>query len=176
MPFHIGALLLATMSMAAPAAQAASMQSNLALLDAARDGKTAIVQSLLDDGAAVNVRNRFGNTPLLYAARMGHLETVKLLIDRGAEINKPNLNNISPLTEAAYHGHVDIVQVLLDGGAATEVVDNSGKTALVYAAGTGNVSLQARPHSSLRVRLFGSKPSDLPTSSSSWNSPLRTPP
>ena len=50
----------------------AGRERNFQLLDAAREGHLGRVQALLQSGATVNVRNRFGNTPLLYAARGGH--------------------------------------------------------------------------------------------------------
>ncbi|MEE8055712.1 MAG: ankyrin repeat domain-containing protein, partial [Gammaproteobacteria bacterium] len=54
----------------------ADREQDFLLLDAAKEGKTGTVRALLEEGAMVNMRNRFGNTPLLYAARGGHTETV----------------------------------------------------------------------------------------------------
>ena len=56
---------------------------HLSLLDAAKEGDSAQVQVLLDQGAAIKTRNRFGNSTLIYAAREGHLQVAKLLIEKG---------------------------------------------------------------------------------------------
>ena len=45
---------------------------NLQLLTAARAGDLAAVQRLLGDGAAINARNRLGETPLMVAIKRGH--------------------------------------------------------------------------------------------------------
>ena len=57
------------------------------LMSAARSGDINTVKNLLDKGADVNEKDRFGYTPLKSAAYAGHTETVKLLIDKGADID-----------------------------------------------------------------------------------------
>ncbi len=42
---------------------------NFRLFDAAGEGDLERVRQLLDEGALVSARNRFGNTALIYAAR-----------------------------------------------------------------------------------------------------------
>ncbi|KAJ1470449.1 ankyrin repeat protein, partial [Baffinella frigidus] len=47
--------------------------------EAAREGRTAIVQLLMVKGAEIQVRTKKRETPLLLAAREGQNETVQLL-------------------------------------------------------------------------------------------------
>lgn len=54
---------------------------------AAGEGRLDIVRYLLDEGADVNVRERFGHTPLAEAAYYGHVPVIKELVFRGADLN-----------------------------------------------------------------------------------------
>ena len=55
---------------------------------AIRGNDNAQIETLLRNGAAVDVRDRRGGaTPLMNAAAFGSIETMKLLIDKGADVN-----------------------------------------------------------------------------------------
>ena len=54
------------------------------LRNACADGKSDIVQFLLERGANPNSRDNEGKTPLMAAAITGRLEVVKLLVEHGA--------------------------------------------------------------------------------------------
>jgi hypothetical protein len=54
---------------------------------AAGQGRVNAVRYLLDHGADVNVREKFGRTPLMEAAYSGYPEVIKELLFRGADIN-----------------------------------------------------------------------------------------
>lgn len=57
------------------------------LHNAVYSGDINAVKTLIEQGADVNEKHRFGQTHLYTAARLGHTEIVKLLIDRGADID-----------------------------------------------------------------------------------------
>ena len=59
------------------------------LLTAARKGDLPGVKALLEKGAALEAKSRYGQTPLFFAARNGHEEIVKFLLAKGAsaEVN-----------------------------------------------------------------------------------------
>ncbi|MCS5659205.1 MAG: ankyrin repeat domain-containing protein, partial [Dehalococcoidia bacterium] len=62
-----------------------SRQLNFALLDAVEYVRIEDVRRLLDLGASVKARNRFGNTALLLAAQKGHLNIMQLLLGAGSD-------------------------------------------------------------------------------------------
>src|SRR5690348_5646877 len=59
--------------------QISAIEVSLALFSAADRNCTAFATELLDSGASVDARDRFGARPLSHAARFGHLEMVDLL-------------------------------------------------------------------------------------------------
>ena len=71
-------------------------QLNFRLFDEARAGNTTVVKQLLNQGAQVDARNRFGNTALLLAVRAGHSDTAKTLLAAGADAS---INNRSYAVE-----------------------------------------------------------------------------
>jgi len=84
-------------------AQQATININAELLQAARRGSEATVRTLLDQGAAVDSRNRLGDTPLNIAAKNGHTHLGLYLIERGADVNQKDLAGVTPLMSAAYN-------------------------------------------------------------------------
>ncbi|HVF86459.1 MAG TPA: ankyrin repeat domain-containing protein [Pyrinomonadaceae bacterium] len=132
-------------------AQDAKQQLNDQLYEAVRKGDAATVKSLLDQGADVNAKFRYGATALFKAAERGHTEIVKLLLERGADVNvKDTFYNATPMTWALDKGHVEVVQALLDKGAGN--VDD----VLTTGAGKGNMKLVQ-----LALAKGGAKPESL---------------
>lgn len=105
---------------------------------AARSGKIAIVQLLLDNGADVNVRigGRCGSA-LAVAAHERKKAIVQLLLDNSADVNaKLSGSYGSALAAAAYGGDEAIVQLLLDNGADVNAqLSGSYGSALAAAGG-----------------------------------------
>jgi len=67
------------------------------LSDAAKKGKLARIEELLDEGADVNMMDENWYTPLHYASKYGHLEAVKLLIEKGADVMAMDGGHRTPL-------------------------------------------------------------------------------
>ena len=84
---------------------------------AAKDGRNANVQSLLDEGADVNAKDWRGGTALMQAAQSGHIGTVRILLDRGADVNVQDHFGQTALTKAIHGNHVEIVELLKQNGA-----------------------------------------------------------
>ncbi|HEX8492252.1 MAG TPA: ankyrin repeat domain-containing protein [Pyrinomonadaceae bacterium] len=127
--------LLIILSLAFTAvAQDTKQTLNDQLWEAARKGDAAVVKALLDKGADVNAKFRYGATALSYAADKGHFEVVKILLERGADVNvRDTFYNATPLQWATEKSHTAIVKALLDKGA--EGVDE----VLLAGARNGNV-------------------------------------
>lgn len=93
-----------------PAKQALNEQ----LYEAARKGDAAEVRALLDKGADVDAKFRYGATALFKAAERGHTEVVKLLLERGADAKvKDTFYGATAMTWAVDKGHVGVVRALL---------------------------------------------------------------
>ena len=82
--------------------------------EAVRKGDLAAVTSLLDQGAEVNAKFRYGTTALFKAAERGHVEIVKLLLARGADVTvKDTFYGATAMTWALDNDHVEVVTALL---------------------------------------------------------------
>jgi hypothetical protein len=104
------------------------------LLIAANEGQEAIVQYLLDHGAAVNVRDDYGRTPLILAAHhYPNQSVVKLLLKAGADVNARDGDGKTALMLAAPQGDPETVRFLLHHGADLSARNRWGQTALGYA-------------------------------------------
>jgi ankyrin repeat protein len=107
------------------------------LMAAALHGQSEMVDCLLRHGADPRARNHRGVTPLLWAAR--EPAKVRMLIDRGADANAASDLDNTPLMAAA--GSPDAapsVQILLEHGADPLRRNKSGRSALFFAAQSGN--------------------------------------
>src|SRR6476661_1277580 len=113
------------------------INANGQLVLAAKFGNTARVASLLKEGAAVNSRDREGDTPLNMAAAKGNADLAAVLLQAGADVNLANLSGVTPLMAASFASKPEIVQALLAAGARTEPQDRVKKTATTYAAAQG---------------------------------------
>jgi ankyrin repeat protein len=107
------------------------------LHDAAKSGDTELVQTLIADGADVNLLNRSDWPALHYAAINGHAETVQAFINAGANVDILGAAGRTALCYAAGHGGIATVQVLIAAGANLNSQDNTGWTALHYACCAG---------------------------------------
>jgi ankyrin repeat protein len=140
-------------------------QGNTLLMIAVRNNNPQLVDILMNAGAKLNLRNRYGETaimlasykglyniveklyikgaevkhdgwnPLLYAATNGHANVIQLLLDGGVPINSTSPNGTTPLMMAARGNHLDAVNVLLKNGADPNLKNDAGKTAVTFALG-----------------------------------------
>jgi hypothetical protein len=140
------ALLFVLLSGSLVLAQDSKQQLNDQLFEAARAGDAALVASLLDKGADVNAKFRYGTTALFKAAERGHTKVVKVLLDRGADATiRDTFYKATAMTWALDHGHAEIVGLLLDKipDSATEVLltgAREGNASLVKVAVTKTIS------------------------------------
>lgn len=108
------------------------------LVEAAREGNSAVVKLLLDTpGVNANTKSETeGQTPLHLAVWHGPEEIVKLLLDNpGVDVNLPNKQGQTPLHLAVSRGHTAAVLLLLQTpGIEVNADDRYGHTPLRSAA------------------------------------------
>lgn len=103
----------------------------MALLDAARNGDVAAVETGLDDGTDVNARDPESNTPLMLTRDP---VIARRLIAAGADVNARNRQASTPLIEAAKNGAAEVARLLVQHGADLEARDQeANQTALEWA-------------------------------------------
>ena len=121
----------------AAAAQISKQELNDQLYEAVRRGDTTAVTTLLDKGADVNAKFRYGATALFKAAERGNADIVKLLLARGADATvRDTFYNAKAMTWALGDNiNVDLVRSLLEKD-PTSVED-----VLIAGVSNGNVAL-----------------------------------
>jgi len=118
-----------------------NLSTNARFLMAARDADAAALSRELAAGAAINSRNRLGETALIVVLKKDRADLANLLIYAGADVNIAAVNGITPLMAASYGGHDAIVKRLMAKGADLRAVDRLQKNAMVYAAGEGRTEV-----------------------------------
>jgi ankyrin repeat protein len=137
-------LAIATLlAVVVPTARAADedLSVNARLLVSARGADRPGIERALQQGAAVDSRNRLGESALIVVLKSNHPDLARPLLDAGANVNQPAINGVTPLMAASHAGQADIVRVLLAKGAAVDAVDRIGKNAMTYAAGEGHTDI-----------------------------------
>jgi ankyrin repeat protein len=110
--------------------------------DAARRGDLQAVTKLLEQGVALDAKDKTGETPLLSASLAGHTDMVAILVKRGASTASRNDRGLTPLHGAAYAGSLETVRLLVESGAAVNDADNVFKvTPLIVAAEEGHADV-----------------------------------
>lgn len=114
-----------------------------ALIVAASQGHTAIIEELLDmDEIEIDgVDLLAGETALTSASKNGCTEAASTLLSRGAAVDCRNRKAMSPLLLAVKEGHWAVTERLLQNHADLEQVDPNEKTSLIIAAEEGHVGL-----------------------------------
>jgi len=89
---------------------------------------------LLEHGAHIDVKDKYGWTPLLLASEFNVFNAVTALVEKGADINfKLNDNKWTPLHIAARWGHLQIIKYLVENGADPNAKTADGQTPLEVA-------------------------------------------
>ena len=117
-----------------------SVDRDVPLVDAVRNGDAAAVRALVKDRAAVTKPEPDGTTALHWAAERDDLDTADLLIRAGANVRAANRYGITPLYLASTNGSAAMIEKLLAAGADPNTALPEGETALMTAARTGNAS------------------------------------
>jgi ankyrin repeat protein len=99
------------------------------------------VNVLLDYGAGVDDRGRYGLTALHYAVRGGKLPLIKLLVERGAHVDALDDDGLTPLLQLAKTRSkadpIPVMELLAASGANLNARDGTQGTLLMYFARQG---------------------------------------
>lgn len=98
----------------------------------------AVATELLDGGASVDARDRFGSRPLSRAARFGNEAIADLLLARGAPIDARNLSGATALFMALDNDRGALARHLVERGADVTLPGHSNVTPLMAAAYHGD--------------------------------------
>jgi ankyrin repeat protein len=112
-----------------------------ALMLAAGEGHTEMVELLLANGADANTADVGKNTVLMKAAMNGYTKTVKALLAHGAQVNARGERGFTALMWAAQYGYADTIKVLLSKGAQVNMKSDLGDTALSRATDNGHTEI-----------------------------------
>ncbi|KAG1661213.1 Transient receptor potential cation channel subfamily A member 1 [Nymphon striatum] len=97
----------------------------------------SVIMLLIEAGAKVNGRDKYGMTPLHYAAMRGNeVAAVDLLTISDVEVD-----NTTPLHYSSLYGHLNIVKLLIESGANLRTVDNDKNTPLHFASDEGHLKI-----------------------------------
>jgi ankyrin repeat protein len=103
---------------------AESRRGQTALMWAAAEGNTGVVEELIERGADMHARTKGGLTPLLFAVREGKIDTVRALLNSGADVNESwksgrgtGVSGISAMVLAVANAHYELAAMMLDAGA-----------------------------------------------------------
>ncbi|MCE7915565.1 MAG: ankyrin repeat domain-containing protein [Nitrosomonas sp. PRO4] len=100
------------------------------LMIAAQTMNLKLAELLIDAGADLRARNKYGETAIMLASYHGQKDMVRLFYMKGAEINHSGWN---PLLYAASSGHSDTIQLLVSVDADVNSISDNGTTPLMMA-------------------------------------------
>ena len=121
--------------------QITAIEVSLTLFSAVDKNCLDLTTELLDHGASVDARDRFGARPLSHAARFGHLPIVDLLLARGAPIDARNLAGATALFFAVEGNRTDVALKLIERGADVNIAGRARVTPISAASYRGNEAI-----------------------------------
>ena len=110
------------------------------LIQAARHGHHAVVQSLMASGAGLNVTDQHGRTALMWAAQGGHMDVVHVLHEAGTDVMLVDTSSDTALTIAAWHEHDNLLEYLAPHSNLSHCEHEEGMDALHLAVAKDNLN------------------------------------
>ncbi len=114
-------------------------QRDTLLTLASRYGQPEVIAALLETGASLEAKDKFGRTPLISSIQSRNPAVISLLLARGANVQaRDSKQGTALLHSAGAFGNVQIMQSLLAAGADVNATDGNGQSALMWAARWGD--------------------------------------
>jgi hypothetical protein len=113
--------------------------TNEQLFKALSHGKHDEVERLVEAGADVNCKDKYGFTPLHRASEKDDMKAVRFFFDNGADVHCKSKHGDTPLHLAAAHGRTEIVLSLAWNGADVDRKNKYGDTPLHDASQNGSI-------------------------------------
>lgn len=124
------------------ASDATTTDGMTALLFAAQNGDTAIVQFLVEHGADIKAQETaFSRSAMHFAAENGNLECVKFLAEHGANLQDKDDYGATALHYAAKNNNLDVIKYLVGKKIDYLAKDVRGWSAMHYAADGGSIDV-----------------------------------
>ncbi len=128
-----------------------------------------IVEFLLQNGADINAKDKYGKNLLFIAIRRNQPDILEYLLKKGIDVNSTNNVGETPLMEAATTAEdVNVIKVLLKYGADKSLKDKKGLTASRHAMFNLNPEIQNLLKVSEPVQKY-----DLPASAEKYYSEMK---
>jgi ankyrin repeat protein len=96
---------------------------------------------MLEKGADLEVKDKYGRTPLIYCAQSSKPENMTFLLDAGADITASDDEGTTALGSAVHKSHEAGVRLLLERGSDIITRHLSGTSIIQVAAETGNLNI-----------------------------------
>ena len=111
------------------------VQLNMEMLSAAKSGENDSVIRLLEEGAEITSKKKYGDMGIHLSAYGGHNPVIKTFLDKGIDVDiKGGRFQWTALINAANYGHLTSLKLLLDAGADPDLIAQDGYTALSRAS------------------------------------------
>ncbi|XP_048736719.1 ankyrin repeat and death domain-containing protein 1A-like isoform X1 [Ostrea edulis] len=113
---------------------------------AAANGNIEVIAKLVEDGADLESKDKYGMRPALWAAWFGHLDAIKVLITGGATPLCTNKQGMGILHCAAQNNHIAVMNFIFESLENINVNEGemTGRTPLHLAAEAGHIEAVMR--------------------------------
>jgi ankyrin repeat protein len=93
------------------------LHESVCLILAAKNGRTDVIQHMLQEGCNIDQQNEEGYTAIYAAASRGQTKTVEFLIKHSANLNIASTSGMTPLLSSLENGNFDAAQLLIQNKA-----------------------------------------------------------